>query len=318
MKKLEGLVIRAQASYYHIHTDEGVILCRLTGRFKYYNRSEDGKFLYADPVAVGDKVVISTKDLENGTIEDVLPPKTVFSRRLPGKEEIEQIVVTNADQMVAVVSTKMPNINFRFLDRFIILAEAGELASIVCVNKMDLVTGEEKQKLYRDLEAYKKLNYRVIYTSIITQEGIDELRQALKDNFTVIVGASGVGKSSLLNAIQPGLGLKVAEVSEKTRKGKHTTNYVELFFLDFGGYEDGFTGVNLVADTPGIREVGLWGVPTEYLELYFPEMEPYFGKCKFNDCIHIHEPDCAVQKAVEDGEISPVRYESYVRLRVDE
>lgn len=309
MNKLEGLVIRAQASYYQVHTDEGVILCRLTGRFKYYNRSEDGKFLYADPVAVGDKVVISTQDPENGTIEDVLPPKTVFSRRLPGKEEIEQIVVTNADQMVAVVSTKMPDINFRFLDRFIILAEAGELASIVCVNKMDLVTGEEKQQLYRDLEAYEKLNYHVIYTSIITQEGIDELRQALKDNFTVIVGASGVGKSSLLNAIQPGLGLKVAEVSEKTRKGKHTTSYVELFFLDFGG---------CVADTPGIREVGLWGVPTEYLELYFPEMESYFGKCKFNNCIHIHEPDCAVKKAVEDGEISPIRYESYVRLRVGE
>jgi len=307
MKKLEGLVIRAQASYYSVHTDEGVILCRLAGRLKYYNRTEDGRFLYADPVAVGDKVVISTKDLENGTIEDILPAKTVFSRRLPGKAEIEQIVVTNADQMVAVVSAKMPDMNFRFLDRFIILAEAGELASIVCVNKMDLASDDERQQLYRDLEAYKKLNYRVIYTSIITQEGIDELRQALKDHVTVIVGASGVGKSSLLNAIQPGLGLRVAEVSEKTRKGKHTTTYVELFFLDFGGY---------VADTPGIREVGLWGVPTEYLELYFPEMEPYLGKCKFNDCIHVYEPGCAIKKAVEEGEISPIRYESYMRLRI--
>ncbi|MBM3235364.1 ribosome small subunit-dependent GTPase A [Candidatus Poribacteria bacterium] len=307
MKKLEGLVIRAQASYYSVHTDEGVILCRLAGRLKYYNRTEDGRFLYADPVAVGDKVVISTKDLENGTIEDILPAKTVFSRRLPGKAEIEQIVVTNADQMVAVVSAKMPDMNFRFLDRFIILAEAGELASIVCVNKMDLASDDESQQLYRDLEAYKKLNYRVIYTSIITQEGIDELRQALKDHFTVIVGASGVGKSSLLNAIQPGLGLRVAEVSEKTRKGKHTTTYVELFFLDFGG---------CVADTPGIREVGLWGVPTEYLELYFPEMAPYLGKCKFNDCIHVYEPGCAIKKAVEEGEISPIRYESYMRLRI--
>ncbi|MFQ6043721.1 MAG: ribosome small subunit-dependent GTPase A, partial [Candidatus Poribacteria bacterium] len=223
MKKLEGLVIRAQASYYHVHTDEGLVLCRLSGRLKYYNRSEDGKFLYADPVAVGDEVLVSTKDLESGIIEDILPAKTVFSRRLPGKAEIEQIVVTNADQMLAVVSIKMPEINFRFLDRFIILAEAGELASIVCVNKMDLAPDEEKQRLYRDLEAYKKLNYRVIYTSIITQQGIDELRQTLKDHFTVIVGASGVGKSSLLNAIQPGLGLKVAEVSRKTRKGKHTT-----------------------------------------------------------------------------------------------
>jgi ribosome biogenesis GTPase len=309
MKKLEGLVIRAQASYYSVHTDEGVILCRLAGRLKYYNRTEEGRFLYADPVAVGDKVVISTKDLENGTIEDILPAKTVFSRRLPGRAEIEQIVVTNADQMVAVVSAKMPDINFRFLDRFIILAEAGELGSIVCVNKMDLATDENKQQLYHDLEAYEKLNYHVIYTSIITQQGIDELRQALKDHVTVIVGASGVGKSSLLNAIQPGLGLRVAEVSEKTRKGKHTTTYVELFFLDFGGY---------VADTPGIREVGLWGVPTEYLELYFPEMEPHLGKCKFNDCIHIYEPGCAIKKAVEEGEISPIRYESYMRLRTGE
>jgi len=309
MNKLEGLVIRAQASIYHVHTDAGTILCRLTGRLKYYNRTEDGRFLYADPVAVGDKVVINTEDLEEGIIEDILPVNTVFSRRLPGRADVEQIVVTNADQMVVVVSTKMPEINFRFLDRFIILAEAGELASVVCVNKMDLATDDEKQQLYRDLEAYEKLSYRGIYTSIVTQEGIDELRQTLQNHFTVIVGASGVGKSSLLNVIQPGLGLQVGEVSEKTRKGRHTTTYVELFFLDFGGY---------VADTPGIREVGLWGVPTEYLELYFPEMEPYLGECKFNDCIHIHEPGCVIKKAVEDGEISPIRYESYVRLRAGE
>ena len=309
MKRLEGLVIRAQASNYYVQTKEGVILCRLRGRIKYEQRSEDGRILYADPVAVGDEVIIGSEDLEEGVIEDILPRRTTFSRRLPGRRPIEQIVVANVDQIVAVMSTKMPDFNFRFLDRFLILAEAGGLYSIICVNKMDLATDDERQQLSQDLEAYEKLDYRVIYTSVIKSEGIDELRQALKDQFTVVVGASGVGKSSLLNAIQPGLGLKIAEVSTKTRKGRHTTSHVELFDLDSGGR---------VADTPGIREVSFWGVAIEELDLYFPEMDEYFGKCKFNDCIHINEPNCAIKEAVEAGKISPIRYESYMRLRLGE
>jgi len=305
MERIEGLVLRAQSGHYQVKTGDKVVFCSLRGRIKYIQRTEEDRFLYADPVAVGDRVLISLTDDENGRIEDILPSKTIFSRRFPGRRKIEQIIVANADQMVVVISIKLPDFNFRFLDRFLIIAESGGLESIICVNKIDLATDEEKQRLASDLKAYEKVSYRTVYTSATEREGIEELCEILKDKFSVFVGASGVGKSSLLNAIQPGLGIKVAEVSEKTRKGKHTTSHVELFFLDFGGQ---------VADTPGVREVAAWDISGYELDAYFVEMEPYLGKCKFSNCAHITEPGCAIKKAVEEGEISCIRYESYKRL----
>jgi len=268
-------------------------------------RTEEDRFLYADPIAVGDRVLISIMDDENGTIEDILPSKTIFSRRLPGRRQIEQLIAANADQMVVIMSIKLPDFNFRFLDRFLVIAESGELESIICVNKIDLATDEENQRLSIDLKAYEKVGYRTVYTSATERKGIEKLCEMLKDKFSIFVGASGVGKSSLLNTIQPGLGIKVAEVSEKTRRGKHTTSHVELFFLDFGGQ---------AADTPGVREVAAWDISSYELDAYFVEMEPYLGKCKFSDCAHITEPGCAIKKAVEEGEISRIRYESYKRL----
>ena len=312
--------------------------CTLRGSLKRKHRTETGRRIYADPGAVGDEVLFSQIDDEEGVVEDILPRRTKFSRQYAGRHgDIEQVIVANAHQIVAVVSTLMPPLNFRTLDRFLILAEAGEMDAVVCLNKMDLVDvaqrreftniGTERSLLPEGVESertrlpegigtgmsllpnYEQLGYRVIYTSINMPESLHALREVLQDKFSVIVGASGVGKSSLLNAIQPNLGLRTGEVGEKTQKGRHTTTLVELFALDIGGE---------VADTPGIREVGLWGVDTENLEHYFPEMEPYLGTCKYNDCAHVSEPDCAVQDAVESGDIHPERYRSYVVLRTED
>ena len=353
----QGRVIRARTGFYDVQHGELVLRCTLRGTLKRKHRTETGRRIYADPGAVGDEVLFSQIDEEEGVVEDILPRRTKFSRQYAGRHgDIEQVIVANAHQIVAVVSTLMPPLNFRTLDRFLILAEAGDMEAVICLNKMDLVDVAQRREfmgvdseevhlpagvktgrallpedidsgrallregvetrralLPEDIETgrallpdYEKLGYRVIYTSINMPQSLDALREVLRDKFSVIVGASGVGKSSLLNAIQPNLGLRTGEVGEKTQKGRHTTTLVELFALDIGGE---------VADTPGIREVGLWGVDTENLEYYFPEMEPYLGTCKYNDCAHVSEPDCAVQDAVESGDIHPERYRSYVVLR---
>ena len=310
MDTIQGRVIRARTSFYDVQEGGAVLRCQLRGRIKRAQRSAEGRQIYADPVAVGDEVIVTPLDNDEGVIEEILPRRTKFSRRYPGKRDaIEQIVVANADQVVTVLSTRLPDLNLRFLDRFLILAEVGEMDAVVCLNKIDLVDSAEHQKLQSLLSAYEVLGYPVIFTSIHRPQTIEVFQEVLRDKFSVIVGASGVGKSSLLNAVQPGLGLRVGEVGLKTRKGRHTTTLVELFCLDSGGE---------VADTPGIREVGLWGVDTENLDLYFPEMESYLGKCKYSDCVHLSEPECAITEAVSIGEISEVRYKSYVSLKNDE
>ena len=310
MDRIQGRVIRARTSFYDVEDGGTILRCQLRGRVKRAQRSAKGRQIYADPVAVGDEVVVTPRDNEEGVIEEISPRRTKFSRRYPGKREaIEQIVVANADQVVIVLSTRLPDFNLRFLDRFLILAEVGEMDAVVCLNKIDLIDSAERRELRSILSAYEQLGYPVIFTSINHSESIQAFRDALRDRFSVVVGASGVGKSSLLNAVQPGLGLRVGEVGLKTGKGRHTTTLVELFSLEFGGE---------VADTPGIREVGLWGVDTENLDLYFPEMEPYLGECKYTDCIHVSEPRCAIVDAVNTGKISDVRYQSYISLKNDE
>ena len=286
-----------------------VLRCTLRGTLKRRHRSATGRRLYADPVAVGDQVIFTQLDAEEGVVEDILPRETKFSRQYAGKHgDIEQVIVANAHQIVAVVSTLMPPLNFRTLDRFLILAEAGDMEAVICVNKMDLVDATQRDELTTTFTNYERLGYQILYTSIHIPESLDTLQYILRDKFSVIIGASGVGKSSLLNALQPDLGLRTGEVGIRTQKGRHTTTLVELFSLDFGGE---------VADTPGIREVGLWGVDTENLEYYFPEMEPHLGQCKYSDCAHVAEPDCAIQNAVEAGEIHAERYRSYVVLRTE-
>ncbi len=213
--------------------------------------------------------------------------------------------MANVDQVVAVFAAANPEPRLRMLDRFLVLAEANDLPAMIVVNKIDRVGVEAARERFA---AYEAADYPVRYTSAAEGVGIDGLRDRLCGRTSVLTGPSGAGKSSLLNAVEPGLGLRTAEVSEAVGKGRHTTVSAELIPLRCGGY---------VADTPGLRELGLWGVELERLDECFPEFRPYLGACRFGrGCSHTHEPGCAIRAAVEAGEVPEARYESYRALRL--
>jgi ribosome biogenesis GTPase len=215
------------------------------------------------------------------------------------------LIVANLDQVVAVFAATQPEPKWGLLDRYLVSAESLGIPSIICITKLDLVdTGCE---LLQILAVYHKIGYPVILTSAVTGLGLEDLRVALRCRLSVFIGKSGVGKTSLLNALKPGLGQRVKQVNQKTGKGKHTTSHLEMYPLECGGS---------VVDTPGMREFGLWDVSDDDLAFFFPEMRPYVGKCRFGmDCSHAHEPGCAIREAVENGEIAELRYQNYLKLR---
>jgi ribosome biogenesis GTPase len=251
-----------------------------------------------DPVAVGDRVVI---DPAVAVIEEVRPRRSAIMREAPHTGD-QHTLLANLDQAVIVFSTAQPRFDPWQLDRFLVAAEAAEVDLLLCINKIDLVPVEEMRG---HLSVYERLGYDLLYTSAVDGRGVAELGARLRDKISVICGPSGVGKSLLLNALQPGLSLRVGEVGEVTRKGRHTTSQVELLPLDCGGW---------VADTPGLRQLGLWDVDPAELPYYFREFEPYLGQCYFTDCTHHHEPDCAIRAAVAAGAIDERRYRSFCQM----
>lgn len=293
----DGLVVRSQSGFFTVQTRAGLVTCRLPGRLK--QGTSEG-----DVCAVGDHVTLADQGDGTGMIEKIEERTGMISRIRTGiKRNFRQILLANPDQIVIVFACAEPEPHLRMLDRFLVIAEKQRLHTLIIANKLDLVTEQQAEDVFG---LYERLGYSVLYASAKTGQGIPELREHLKEKISALTGPSGVGKSSLLNAVQPDLGLHVREVSEATAKGRHTTQVRELFPLEFGGY---------VADTPGIRSLALWDTEPEELDAYFVEIADLVKDCQFSDCTHTHEPGCAVHKAVAEGRVSAERYQSYLRMR---
>lgn len=296
-----GTVVKAQSGFFWVATEDGTLRCTLRGRLK---KSR----VASDIATIGDQVRVMPTIPGEGAVEEVLPRRSKLARRAAGSKGVwkEDVLVANLDQLVAVFAVANPEPHLRMLDRYVINAELNELDVVIVANKCDLRPATESEALFAP---YVRIGYSVLFTSVKQDRGIDDLRARLTGKISALSGPSGVGKSSLLNAVQPGLALKTGAISvtgANVGKGRHTTVAPELVPLTDGGY---------VADTPGIRELGLWQVPPDVLDQGFREFRPYVDQCYFQPCSHLHEPDCAVRAAVERGEIDAARYESYARLR---
>jgi ribosome biogenesis GTPase len=323
----EGVVFRKSLGTYTVHTKDETVQCAISSKLRknleywwdvsqspgmHKRVKEVHDIREVDPVAIGDVVrFVGPPDdaqfhcADEGMIVEVLPRRNAFSRPAAGRKPIEQVIVANVDQVMPVFAAREPSPKWRQLDRYIAAAEFTGVPSVVCINKIDLARTDDG--IHKVAAVYERIGYRVILTSAATGEGIDAFAEALRGYVTAMTGRSGVGKTSLLNAMQPELGLRVGEVSQATGKGRHTTSQLEMFPLTSGGF---------IVDTPGMREFEIRHEPAEGgLASLFVEMRPYIGQCRFGlDCEHWHEPDCAIKEATEAGDIAQMRYDSYVHI----
>ncbi len=312
-----GMVVRKNRGQYLVQVDGHSIPCAISSRLRkklIYPTADPGSLHHrvqrvdridtVDPIAVGDYVTFLDAGDGTGVIHEVLPRKSQLSRKDVGYVPLEMVQVANIDQVVIVFAAARPEPKWNLLDRYLVSTEVSGLPAIICMTKLDLV---DEAEIAGELAVYRGLGYPILLTSATQGRGIAESRQALAGRISILMGKSGVGKTSLLNAIQPGLGLKVSEVGKgEIGKGRHTTVTMEMFPLDGGG---------AVVDSPGMRTYTLWEVPPDQLAEMFVEIRPYIGRCQFrSNCRHEHEPGCAVRKAVNAGKITPQRYQSYLKL----
>ena len=330
-----GVVFRKTLGHYTVHAHGRELDCALSSLIRKqlsYSTADPSsmptrvqevhELQHVDPVAIGDRVrfvdaggdrgmipLASMNSKEaSGIITEVLPRLSTFSRTaaVPGEHAFEQVIAANADQIIPIFSVASPAPKWGLLDRYLVAAESAGLPARIVITKLDLAW--KNQELEETLEIYRKIGYPIHLVSSVTGDGIEELKSSLQAQMSVLVGKSGVGKTSLLNAIQPGLGLRVRAVGDgELGKGRHTTTHYEMFELEFGG---------TILDTPGMREFQLWDIAADELASFFPEMANLVGQCKFGlSCQHDREPGCAIRKAVMAGHISPYRYQSYMHLR---
>ena len=276
---MDGLIVKGIGGFYYVKDDYGnVTQCRARGSFKNEGITP----------CVGDKVRYEILEDKDGIVEEIYPRKNIFIRP----------PIANVDLLVIVVSATKPKPNMFIIDRFLVMAEKSNTDILLCINKVD----NAKEK---DIESLKDIYgniYKMVFTSGVSKEGLDELKDLLKGKKTAFAGPSGVGKSTLINALQPGFNLETGAISNKTKRGKHTTRHVEIFDMDFGG---------MIYDTPGFTSFDILQADEVELQLYYPEIVKYKGKCRYDDCMHLKEPECKVREALENGEIHPSRYNSY-------
>ena len=305
----EGLIVKEQSGFYWVDAVDGeTYMCELRGKLKEAARS-------SDIAAIGDHVTITLRREEGtdalmGLIESVAPRKSALSRALrtsgkrgAGQAEREDVIVANADRAVLVLAAAQPAPNFKMLDRLLVAGEKSEIAQLlIVVNKLDLLDESDVQAQFA---IYRSMGYQLLLTSAVRGDGIAELQESLESGISVFTGPSGVGKTSLLNRIQPGLGRRVKSVGRVSDLGVHTTRDSALVRLESGGY---------LADTPGLRTIAVWDIEPDELDAYFVDIKPHVLECKFGNCTHTKEPDCGVRRALQDGKIDPRRYRNYLEL----
>lgn len=294
-----GIVIKSTGSNYLVKQDSGdIVNCRIKGRM----RQDDIRS--TNPVAVGDYVMVELDD-EGGVIDEVLERKNHIVRRSSNLSKQMHVIAANVDQAVLLVTINYPITTAVFIDRFLAAAEAYRIPVVIVFNKIDRYDSNHMEDLWYYQALYQSIGYETLTVSAKKQEDLSDFKNILKDKVSVVAGHSGVGKSTIINRIEPGLNLKTAEISNYHQQGKHTTSYAEMHELSFGGY---------IIDTPGVRGFGLIDIEKEEISHFFREIFEMSKKCQFNNCIHEREPGCAVKEAVEEGTIALTRYQSYINV----
>ncbi len=299
--KLEGLVLKSTGMWYKVQTEAGILECRIRGKLRLKGLKS------TNPVAVGDRVIVDTDNTEEGqaAITGLLERKNHIIRKSVNLSKQTQILAANVDQAVLVATLSFPKTHLRFIDRFAVSAEAYDIPFILVFNKIDLYNPEELEELEFLRIVYQQAGYKVLEVSALDGSGLGEFENCLSEKTTLLSGHSGVGKSTLINRIDPRLNLKTNVISDSHEQGQHTTTFAEMHPLPKGGF---------IIDSPGIRGFGLVNMEAQEIGDYFPEIFKLKGDCKFHNCLHQHEPGCAVKKAVEENRLAFTRYESYLNF----
>lgn len=299
----QGRVIQSTGSWYEVAVEENgdhnIINCRLPGRF----RLED--YNATNPIAVGDMVDVTLNEDNSGRIEKIHDRENYVIRKSTHGKHEEQILAANVDRAFVLQSIRNPRLKQGFIDRFLVTCEAYQVSPFIIINKIDLATESDKKRVEKLVELYQSIGYDVLASSIHDEDSLQKIKNELKGRTSVFIGHSGVGKTSIINKIDPNIERPTAVVSDYSEKGTHTTTFAKLLPLEFGGF---------LVDTPGIKEFGLVNIKPWELSLFFPEMLEPRQHCKFNNCTHSHEPGCGVITAFQEGAISPERYESYLNI----